>query len=357
MKLAYATVIGLLLLGAPSARAECTVADIPSDGVTGFQEAVVSVADLSAAVSTWREVGAFEVICRGKAGPAMAEFWGLPQDADIDQVVLRKPGAGRGFIRLVAFNGVKQVQIRSNGMPWDAGGIFDLYMYVDDVHAVFAQLRARGWQAYADPVTYTLGPFTVTEIMARGPDGEVLCLMQRDAPPYDKAQFSLVPARPGAAAPGFGWPFNAALIFADFAPGARLFGDILGWQMHLSGDNTSKPPGDNPLGLPRNIAQTTSRKFAAYAPHPTDRNGSIQVLANVGLEGRDFSARAVPPNLGLLALRVPVADLKVFADDFTARGGVIATPRRTLALAPYGKVDILAVTAANGARIEFFAPE
>ncbi|MDX2143816.1 MAG: hypothetical protein SFV19_10710 [Rhodospirillaceae bacterium] len=343
-------VVVAMWLATPAQAADCTVGDIPSAGVTGFQEAVLSVADLKAATDTWREVGDFEVICQGKADAAMAEFWGVAKTTAIDQVVLRKKDKTRGFIRLVKFNGVAQEQIRSSGMSWDTGGIFDIYMYVDDVTAVFGQLRARGWQSYNDPVTYTLGPFTVTEVMMRGPNGEVLCLMQRDAPPYDKAEFGLVPG----AGRGFGWPFNAALVHADYGPGENLFANILGWKMHLGGDSKSQPPGDNPLGLPKNIAIDSARKFAAYAPHDTDRNGSIQVIANVGIVGRDFADRAEAPNLGILTLRVPVADLSAFATDFAAKGGVIAVPARDLDLAPYGKVKALAAVTPNGARIEFF---
>ena len=79
---------------------------------------------------------------------------------------------------------------RSSGMPWDTGGIFDLYHYVNDVDRVFQRLSARGWQAYNDPVGYVLGPFDMREVIMRGPDGEVLVLMQRNAPPYDKAAFA-----------------------------------------------------------------------------------------------------------------------------------------------------------------------
>jgi catechol 2,3-dioxygenase-like lactoylglutathione lyase family enzyme len=350
MNLRSLFLIGLLFAPLPVAAA-CNVDDIPSHGVTGFQEAVISVSDLKTAVATWREVGDFEVVCEGRVGADMAQFWGLPKQTKIEHVVLRKRGSARGLVRLVKFHGLDQVQIRSSAMTWDTGGIFDLYMYVDNVHAVFAKLRARGWQSYNDPVTYTLGPFTVTEVIVRGPDGEALCLMQRDAPPYDKAQFGVIPGSDK----GFGWPFNAALVSTDFAAGEKLFAEILGWKTHLGGDSKSQPPGDNPLGLPKNIAQEYSRQFAAYAPHPTDRNGSIQIIVNKNISGRDLSGRAHPPNLGNLALRVPVNDLAAFDKEFTAKGGVIATPRRTLELEPYGKVDILAVKAPNGALIEFFA--
>jgi hypothetical protein len=338
---------------ATSARADCTAVDIPSDGVTGFQEAVISVADLGAAVATWREVGDFETLCRGKVSPTQLEFWGLRSTANADEVVLRKSRMNRGFIRLVKFIGAKQVQIRSAGMSWDTGGIFDLYMYVDNAGKIFEKLRERGWQSFTDPVQYSLGQFTITEVMMRGPNGEVLCLMQRDAPPYDKREFGLV----DGSGNGFGWPFNAALVHKDFGPGEKLFAEALGWTMHLGGDSKSQPPGENPLGIPLNLAQTTSRKFAAYAPHENDRNGSIQVIANVGLDGRDFSDRAVAPNLGILTLRVPVPDLAAFEAAFTAKGGAIAVPARSVDLPPYGKVRALAIKAPNGARIEFFAQE
>ena len=140
-----------------------------------------------------------------------------------------------------------------------------------------------------------------------------------------------------------------------FAPGEKFFAEILGWKSHLSGDSKSAPPGDTPMGLPKNLAQTTARKFAAYAPHPTDRNGSIQIYVNEGLDGRDLSTRAHAPNLGILTLRVPVTDLDGFETNIRAKGGGVATPRQSLELEPYGKVEMLSLKAPNGALIEFFA--
>jgi hypothetical protein len=340
--------IFLLLAFTGSATAVADCAPVSSDGVTGFQEAVISVRDLNAAVATWRDVGQFPVHCRATAVPELARFWGVPRDTRIDQVVLKKAVSARGLIRLVKFNGLPQVQIRSSGMPWDTGGIFDLYMYVNNVDSVFERLGARGWQAYNDPVGYVLGPFDIREVMMRGPDGEVLVLMQRNAPAYDKAAF--------AAGEGFGWPFNSALKSTDFQADKRLFAEQLGWKEHLGGETLSEPPGENPSGLPWNLAQTEARVFAAYAPSETDRNGSIQSIYLAGMTGKDFSSRARAPNRGLLALRVPVPDLDNFAREFQAKGGKISTPPVTLKLEPYGQVKILAITAPNGARIDFFSP-
>ena len=336
----------LATLSWSAAQADC--ARLSSSGVTGFQEAVISVRDLETAVATWRDVGEFPVHCRSRAEPALAEFWGVPRDTRIDQVILKKAVSNRGLVRIVKFHDLPQVQIRSSGLSWDTGGIFDLYLYVNNVDRVFQRLSARGWQAYNDPVGYILGPFDIREVIMRGPDGEVLVLMQRNAPPYDKDAFG--------AGDGFGWPFNSALNATDFEAHRQLFADQLGWKEHFGGESVSEPPGENPSGLPWNLAQTEPRVFAAYANHDTDRYGSIQTMFLAGMTGKDFSPRAEAPNRGLLALRVPVADLDRFAADFQARGGEISTAPRTLNLEPYGRVNILAIKAPNGARIEFFAP-
>ena len=338
-------IVGLILAG--PALADCKLADLRSEVITGFQEAVLSVSDLDAAFDTWRDVGHFETLCDGLAEPSLAAFWGLPGDTRIHEVLLRKGRSNRGLVRLVRIYGQPQIQIRSSGMPWDTGGFFDLYVYVRNVDQVFYQLRARGWQGYNDPISYTLQHFNIREAIMRGPDGEVLVLMQRNAPPYDKVA--------AGSESGMGWPFNVAMLVKDFAANQKFFGEALGWTVQLSGGSTAPSPGENPAGIPTNLAQSTTRLFAAYAPHPMDRNGSLQILMTEGLEGRDFSFRAEPPNLGILTVRVPVADLRTFAKGVEAKGVRLHAPITTINLPPYGPVSILALKAPNGARIEFFA--
>ena len=342
----FLTLLTAFLCSVTSAQATCTIDDLSSAGVTGFQEAVISVGDLDAANETWQTVGGYEVLCDGPAEPGLAVFWGLPAETPMHHVVLRKGSGNRGLVRLVKIYGVDQVQIRSSGMPWDHGGYFDLYVYVDDVETVFAQLRARGWQGYTDPVHYTLQAFDITESIMRGPNGESICLMQRNAPPYDKAA--------AGSESGMSWPFNTALIVADYDANAHFFSDILGWKVHLSGTSTTPPPGLNPTAIPLNLASTVPRRFAAFANSETNRNGSLQILMAEGLTGRDFSDRAEPPNLGVLTTRVPIADVEALARDVAAKGYPIHVPVTALTLPPYGPVKMMALKAPNGARIELF---
>ena len=340
--------IGFLLTLCVSSLAHgaCTVDDLSSAGVTGFQEAVISVGDLDAANETWQTVGGYEVICDGPVESDLAAFWGLPADTPMHEVVLRKGSGNRGLVRLVQIYGLPQVQIRSSGLPWDHGGFFDLYIYVDDVDLVFEQLRDRGWQGYNDPVHYTLQAFDIDESIMRGPNGEALCLMQRNAPPYDQAA--------AGSESGMGWPFNTAMIVADYEANAHFFAQVLGWNVHLNGRSTTPAPGFNPTGIPANLASSSPRRFAAYAPHETDRNGSLQILMAEGLTGRDFRDRAEPPNLGILTMRVPVDDVDALARRVDSKEYPIHVPVTALTLPPYGTVKMMALKAPNGARIEFF---
>lgn len=347
MKTKILVLLAAYLSLSTSLFADCSSNSISSDGVTGFQEAVISVTDLAAAKATWVEVGGFEVICERHGDAALARFWGVPEATRIDEVVLKKAVSDRGFIRLVKFHGLPQVQIRSSGTAWDTGGIFDLYLYTVDVDGVFEALRGRGWQAYNDPVGYVLGPFDIREVVMRGPDGEALVIMQRNAPPYDKSLWGVDQ--------GLGWPFNSALLVKDYDAHMELFDQQLTWSKHLGGTNISEPPGENPMGYPRNLAQSVPRIFQAFANNATDRNGSVQIMQMDGMTGKDFSARAKPPNLGILTLRFPVPDLARFASDLTARGGTLLAAKRTLTLPPFGEVDILAIETPGGARLEFFS--
>jgi hypothetical protein len=50
-----------------------------------------------------------------------------------------------------------------------------------------------------------------------------------------------------------------------------------------------------------------------------------------------------------------VADVEAFGAAYRERGGELAEPAHALELAPYGRVELLAIKAPNGARLEFFS--
>jgi len=324
-----------------------TQVSVPEAG--GFQELVVITSDVARTCAAFVEVGGYQAICTGAADAGIGALWGLPKAVGARETVLRNPAATRGYVRVVELHGVAARPIRSNGASWDTGGIFDIYMFVDNVDAAWESLRAMGWQAYNDVQQYSVGDLSLRESIVRDMDGTVLCLLQHVNAPTPNPELS---------AARFGAPFNVALPVAwdRFDDNVHYFKDVLGWNQVVAGELVSKPPGDSPSGLPRNLAMNNRRKFAGFVRSGTDRTGSIQVLAYEGVEGRDFSAHAKPPNLGIAVARFQVADVKALAAVITARGGQLVGEPTTLTLAPYGRVNAIAVSSPSGARIEFLSP-
>ena len=84
--------------------------------------------------------------------------------------------------------------------------------------------------------------------------------------------------------------------------------------------------------------------------------GQVELVEWIEFRGLDLAARAVPPNLGILALRVPVADAAARAAGLEAAGLPLFVPPARVELAPHGEVLLFAVRSPDGAIVEFFQP-
>jgi catechol 2,3-dioxygenase-like lactoylglutathione lyase family enzyme len=84
--------------------------------------------------------------------------------------------------------------------------------------------------------------------------------------------------------------------------------------------------------------------------------GSVELIAFDGATGADFSKRAEAPNLGILALRFPVADLEAYRKRLADRGVVPINGPSTMRIEPYGEVEIMTIRAPEGAWLEFYEP-
>ena len=329
-------VLAALLVSAPLLAAK----DVPEIG--GWRETVLSVRDLAAWERVMTDVGGWEVTHRGSGDAGLRALWDLPADARVDEVLMRNPGTDSGYIRFLRFNNVQQRQIRSNGQTWETGGIFDINVRVTDLAARFAELQARDWQSFGDPVRFTFGPFVVREWLGRGPDGIVFALIQREAPPLE------------------GWPylkrfsrsFNSTQVVSDMEASLQFYTDVLGFKVYVETQGPSEAPGPNVLGLPHNLVTEISRHTVIL--HPTGENdGSVELIEFDGLTGRDFAPLAKPPNLGVLALRFPVRGLDTLTAKLEA-SGFEPQARARVSIAPYGDVDLLAIIGPNGEWLEFY---
>ncbi len=312
----------------------------------GWQEAVVNVSDIEAYTAFFEDIAGWEVISAGATDPALLSHWQLPDGASARYVLLGNPGTNSGHIRLMQFDGVPQRMIRAHTQSWDSGGIFDLNLRVKNMDHKREQLDALGWQAVSEPVQFAFGPFVVKEWIVRGPDGLTFALIERIAPELE------------------GWPalremsrsFNSTQIVRDMPAALAFYRDILGMEQYLYHRGASKKAGPNVLGLPHNLTTEIVREVIIL--HPLGVNeGSVELLAFEGLEGRRVDELARPPNLGLVMLRFPVAS---GLDALTARldaGNIPYQRHNSISLPPHGQTTLISTRSPEGAWLEFYSSE
>jgi catechol 2,3-dioxygenase-like lactoylglutathione lyase family enzyme len=313
---------------------------------TGLQEIVVVVEDIA------RMRAVFLDVCRWSASPlpdAPAEqfsAWRLPESCSrIEQMLLVPEDEQRGVVRLVRFHGVEQALMRPSQHTWDSGGIFDIDVYVRDARKTYRELQRHGWTAFGPPTDYDWSGFSVCEVLAVGPDGVVLALLQ----PYgqvlvDLPQFTVMSRA-----------FNSTQIVRDYDATMRFYLDILGWKAMVDSEVVgAEEPGRNVLGIPGSIASGVRRRVAIVHPEGTN-DGSIEFLEMAELAGDDFSDRCVAPNLGFLSARFPVADADRYANELVGRGAELYVDPLKLDVTPYGATTTFSIRTPDGVILEFYS--
>ncbi len=310
-------------------------------GLGGWREAVLVVPNLAPWIETLTVVGGWEVADRGAPDTSLNVLWDLSAGARTEQVLMRNIGARTGFLRLVKVAGAVQTQIRPDDQAWEAGGVQALDLRVVDMAATRTALHARGWRAPSAPVRYKTYGVEVIQWAPSSPDGVRLSFIQRIAPPL------------------VGWPelkrwsrvANAAITVKDMAAAKAFFGAALGLKA-ISSSNTVGGDGPNVMGLPFALARTLSIDIKGYGGS-SEGDGAIELISMPGASGRDFSADARPPNLGIAALRFMVADAAALAERLVKAGQTLAAPPQGVHIAPYGSCQVFAVWGADGVWLEF----
>ena len=315
----------------------------------GLQEMVVSVKFLDQAIQTYLNIAGWEVAYRGLAPSQQAEHWGLSPDTPIEQAVLRVPGTEKGYLRLVRFLGVEQVRIRSSARPFDTGAIFNFNALVKDLDGVFELMRDNGFVGFADPTYYTIFGKEYGGAMLRGHDGVVINLLQRvndpyaDVPPFTRMSHVV----------------NATQMVDDYEESLEFFRDKLGWHVRWEAAPTWPEDGSNNMSLPNSLLVdgTVKERAASFIFAPDADGGSIEIFKFDGVSGKDYSDRAIPPNLGVLMYRVHVPDLEGYAERIAANGVLPIKSLTSYQIAPYGSVKSMIIKAPSGAWIEMFEQE
>lgn len=316
--------------------------------MSGFTEIVWSVHDIDRACASLVDVANYRRQDLPDASAEEIDQWQLHEPCTrLRQALLTAPDETRGALRVVEFQGCARVAIRPSQRTWDTGGIFDLDLFTRDVRANYRRLVERhGFSAFGEPVDYVLGEFDVTQVVARGPDGLVLAIIE----PRQATEIPL---------PADGClsrVFNSTQLVRDMDAALDFYTRVLGWHimMDLTIDDAVEP-GADVLGLPMPHARTARRRVAIV--HPEGRNdGSVEMIEIQGFDGRDYAARAVAPNIGLLALRVPVSDAAALAARIRAAGATLHAPLVPLDIAGLARGLFFSVRTPDGAIVEFFEP-
>jgi catechol 2,3-dioxygenase-like lactoylglutathione lyase family enzyme len=316
---------------------------LPLVVISPFREVVFSVRTISTAEGVYKRIAGWQVVHRGDAPPKQAYIWGVSASNTIKEVVLRDPSSATGLVRLVQFDGAAGQQvIRSSGRTWDVGGILDVNVSVRNIQATFEQLRDSGWHAVTDPHQFVFANTLIKGVLIKGHDDIVFGLIERIHPPL-----------PNAAALGeVGNVFSSTQTVKNLDRELAFYTEKLGFEVAYRGKLELDPTVANYLGLPYNLV-VPAPEIAVVSP-TGELSGAVELLAMPHLTGTDFSARAAPPNRGILMLRYPVTNAGLYHDRLKASGVSIVTAPTDMRLAPYGNVKLFAIRTPNGVWIEFF---
>jgi catechol 2,3-dioxygenase-like lactoylglutathione lyase family enzyme len=273
----------------------------------------------------------------------LLDAWRLPAEARGEDMVLVNPDDPPRRVRLVRFDGVPQVQIRSSGKGWDTGGIFSLLTYVRDVDATFAAAQALGWSAYNDPVDMHFGGRTLRNVVLRAWNGVNFGLYRPTVPPPPQPHYAKA-----------GMAFNGQQMVRDIAAARAFYSGVLGWSAWF--DGVTRLTCNN-FGMPENFVGKLPKNVIIAAGGKDDSGawayGQVELVHWDGFAGRDFAARAVPPNLGILGLRIAIPDAVAHARTIEGRGGTLFFGPTRAVITGKGDAQLFGLRSPDGALIEF----
>ena len=331
----FSVFMSIAVCAAAEEEAPVPVTDQP------WQEVVVSVSNLDRTAGFFALIGGYEERWRGALAPAEIAFWGLDRGASAEAVLLGSPGRDSGLVRLIRFDGVgRKEPTRPGARAWDTGCYFSLNVHTRGIQSVYDAAIKMGWWTET-PITAThVGESTRNAVVFRGPDGvQVLGIESPEAVPKGKR---------------FSGPFSVLQTVRDRDTAYDFFSRILGF-FTLRHDDLSdaQEAGFTPFGIPRTPAENAALG-ASEVYSQSRETGRVEILEIAAIEGRDHSARCAAPNLGVLALRYPVASTKDALYDIAGRGGRLELFASGVKIEPYGNVRLFNVKTPDGANVHFY---
>jgi catechol 2,3-dioxygenase-like lactoylglutathione lyase family enzyme len=314
------------------------------DGVQPWSEAVISVTDLGQSSGWLIEHGGWRIVAEGAMDRSELDYWKLPDSVTGAFRKVCAPEAEAGCIRYVRFIGAEgQRPIRLAARPWDTGGIFSIMLRTENAQVAFDAAIARGWWAESQPYAFSFGGSDLVNVVVQGPHGVNYALYERKAPPFEA-----FPVGPLSRA------FNAMRMVTNQPASLAFYRDLLGFGVLFDAPFTDPEPRSNNFSVPANLATGLVRRAAVAQPVLPGETGRVEVMQFEGFEGRDFSAHAAPPNLGIISLRYPVRDLAAYRARLATRGLTPAYASERATIAGIGAIALAAYRDPDGNLTGFY---
>lgn len=313
------------------------------DGVEPWTEAVVSVTDLEESAGWLVDHGGWREVASGPLDRSELDYWDLPERVTGAFLKICAPQAEAGCIRYVRFDGAEQRPVRLAARPWDTGGIFSIMLRTEDARAAFDAAIARGWWAESQPYAFAFGGSDLVNVVIRGSHGVNYALYERKSPPFDAFPVGALSRA-----------FNAMRMVKDQPRALAFYRDTLGFGVLFDAPFTDPEPRSNNFSVPANLATSLVRRAAVAQPVLPGETGRVEVMEFEGFEGRDLSAHASPPNLGIISLRYPVRDLGAYLETLAGRGLEPTYESDAATIPGIGTVGIAAFRDPDGNLTEFY---
>ena len=337
-----------LLTGLLVATSGCATDEPQREKVTAlpWSEAVVSVTDLDRTAEFFTGIGDYVVRWRGPLDATEIRAFGLPATASGEATLLEHDGHATGRVRLVRFDSAgRRDPMRPGARSWDTGCYTSLMVRMKSIRDIYDNAIALGWWTETPIVQLTFGTSILDVVIFRGPDGLQVQGYERLQPALPEAvgEFAVMTR-----------PFNMMQMVRDRDAAYAFYTEVLGFEtFYLGKPYVADEPTYSPLGVPVNLSTTHRYQAAIVYPQPGEF-GRMEMIEFMDIDGRDHSTRCVAPNLGILAVRFPVADAGQAEALVRARGWPVDRASAESLVQPYGRIRSFGVRTPDGALIEFF---
>lgn len=313
--------------------------------IVNIREIIYSTADLQRAEDFFVGYGGWNIVGRYDTHQSTFDFWDLEEAVSAKEILIQSDGYPHGQLRLMQFDGIAQDYIRSSQQPWDTGGIMDINLRVHEVSENFEALRQMGWHGLSDPMLQVMGPFKLYDILMKGFDDVIIAFTHRLEPPMELTAPINFPTH----------VYKTSITVSDLAASKAFYVDQLACKVLTEYSVIKDKPQENMFGLPFNLADKVKCNAVILSIHGgTDVD--FQIVEFDGITGKDFSAKAVPPNKGFLLYRVEVKGVEEYARFVQGNGVSLKKDISRTTIEPYGQVHVFSIISPDGAWFEFFEP-